>query len=62
MRLCGKLEVLDRALVKLRAGGHRVLLFCTMTRLLDVLEVSGGAGEALWGGGASFVGAWEQLL
>ena len=41
VRLCGKLEVLDRALVKLRAGGHRVLLFCTMTRLLDVLEVRG---------------------
>jgi len=38
LRHCGKLEVLDRLLGKLRAGGHRVLLFCTMTRVLDVLE------------------------
>ena len=38
VRHCGKLEALDRLLGKLKAGGHRVLLFCTMTRLLDVLE------------------------
>jgi hypothetical protein len=38
VRHCGKLELLDRLLGKLKAGGHRVLLFCTMTRLLDVLE------------------------
>jgi hypothetical protein len=38
VRLCGKLELLDRVLLKLRATGHRVLIFCTMTRLLDVLE------------------------
>jgi len=38
IRLCGKLEVLDRLLLKLKAAGHRVLIFCTMTRLLDVLE------------------------
>ncbi len=36
---CGKLVVLDRLLVKLRAAGHRVLLFSTMTRLLDLLQV-----------------------
>ena len=30
--------MLDRILVKLRASGHRVLLFSTMTRLLDILE------------------------
>ena len=35
---CGKFAALDRILVKLRAGGHRVLLFSTMTRLLDLLE------------------------
>ncbi|KAL0021938.1 hypothetical protein WJX79_009166 [Trebouxia sp. C0005] len=36
--LCGKMEVLDRMLVKLIAAGHKVLLFSTMTRVLDVLE------------------------
>ena len=39
VRQCGKLAVLDRMLVKLHAAGHRVLLFSTMTRLLDVLEM-----------------------
>lgn len=37
-RCCGKLEVLDRVLTKLWVGGHRVLIFCTMTKMLDVLE------------------------
>ncbi|KAL3148844.1 hypothetical protein ABBQ32_001720 [Trebouxia sp. C0010 RCD-2024] len=36
--LCGKMEVLDRMLVKLIAAGHKVLLFSTMTRALDVVE------------------------
>ena len=39
VRRCGKLVLLDEMLVKLKAGGHRVLLFSTMTRLLDLLEV-----------------------
>jgi len=39
VRACGKLWVLDRLLVKLRRAGHRVLLFSTMTKLLDLLEV-----------------------
>lgn len=34
----GKFAVLDRMLVKLHAANHRVLLFSTMTRLLDLLE------------------------
>lgn len=38
VRLCGKLEMLDRLLPKLKATNHRVLIFSTMTRLLDVLE------------------------
>ncbi|GAQ90018.1 putative SNF2 family N-terminal domain containing protein [Klebsormidium nitens] len=38
VRLCGKLEMLDRILPKLKVGGHKVLFFCTMTRLLDVME------------------------
>jgi hypothetical protein len=38
VRLSGKLEVLDRCLLKLQAVGHRVLVFCTMTRPLDLVE------------------------
>lgn len=38
LRQCGKLCVLDRLLMKLHRTGHRVLLFSTMTRLLDLLE------------------------
>lgn len=35
---CGKLQVLDKLLRELKCGGHRVLLFTQMTRMLDVLE------------------------
>ncbi|OWK49823.1 E3 ubiquitin-protein ligase BRE1B [Lonchura striata] len=35
---CGKLQALDALLRRLRAGGHRVLIFTQMTRMLDVLE------------------------
>eukprot|EP00741_Cyanophora_paradoxa_P019850 tig00000217_g19158.t1 len=38
IRSSGKLELLDRVLPKLQRGGHRVLLFCTMTRCLDIIE------------------------
>ena len=38
VRHCAKLELLDRVLSKMHATGHRVLLFSTMTRVLDVLE------------------------
>lgn len=38
VRSCGKLWVLDRILVKLHQAGHRVLLFSTMTKLLDIME------------------------
>ena len=38
VRAGGKLWILDRLLVKLQRSGHRVLLFCTMTKLLDLLE------------------------
>ncbi|KAF5811599.1 putative DNA helicase chromatin remodeling SNF2 family [Helianthus annuus] len=38
VRSCGKLWILDRILVKLQSTGHRVLLFSTMTKLLDILE------------------------
>nr|DBA18849.1 TPA: hypothetical protein GDO54_014745 [Pyxicephalus adspersus] len=35
---CGKLQTLDRLLRELKYGGHRVLIFTQMTRMLDVLE------------------------
>lgn len=38
VRSCGKLWILDRILIKLQQTGHRVLLFSTMTKLLDILE------------------------
>ncbi|KAF9191017.1 hypothetical protein BGZ51_007850 [Haplosporangium sp. Z 767] len=34
----GKLELLHAMLPKLKQNGHRVLIFSTMTRLLDILE------------------------
>ncbi|GJM90001.1 hypothetical protein PR202_ga06236 [Eleusine coracana subsp. coracana] len=38
VRSCGKLWNLDRILIKLHKAGHRVLLFSTMTKLLDIME------------------------
>ncbi|KAG1660651.1 hypothetical protein FOA52_008011 [Chlamydomonas sp. UWO 241] len=38
IRQCGKMLVLDRILVKFVKTGHRVLLFSTMTKLLDLLQ------------------------
>ena len=35
---CGKLVTLDLLMRKLKAEGHRVLIFTQMTRMLDVLE------------------------
>lgn len=39
VRASGKFELLDRLLPKLLRSGHRVLLFSTMTKLMDILEV-----------------------
>ena len=36
---CGKLQELTRLLRERKAGGHRVLIFTQMTRILDILEV-----------------------
>ncbi|CAN6167182.1 unnamed protein product [Urochloa humidicola] len=38
IRSCGKLLNLDRILIKLHKAGHLVLLFSTMTKLLDIME------------------------
>jgi len=35
--VCGKLELLDKLLTKLKAEGHRVLIFSQMARMLDLL-------------------------
>ncbi|KAL0272008.1 UNVERIFIED_CONTAM: hypothetical protein PYX00_005146 [Menopon gallinae] len=35
---CGKLQVLDKLLRKLKMNHHKVLLFTQMTRMLDILE------------------------
>ncbi|CAF0825687.1 unnamed protein product [Brachionus calyciflorus] len=35
---CGKLELLYKMLTKLKAQGHRVLIFSQMTKMLDILE------------------------
>ncbi|OWA53406.1 Transcription activator BRG1 [Hypsibius exemplaris] len=37
-RAAGKFELLDRILPKLKASGHRVLIFCQMTALMTVME------------------------
>lgn len=36
---CGKLQELSRLLRQKKAGGHRVLIFTQMTRILDILEI-----------------------
>jgi len=38
IRVSGKFELLDRILPKLKAGGHRVLLFTQMTQLMTIFE------------------------
>ena len=35
---CGKLRLMDKLLKNLYKKGHRVLIFCQMTRMLDILE------------------------
>ena len=34
----GKFRLLDRLLVRLKEGGHKVLLFSQMTELLNIIE------------------------
>lgn len=37
-RAAGKFELIDRMLPKLKATGHKVLLFCQMTSLMSIME------------------------
>ncbi|EGC35551.1 hypothetical protein DICPUDRAFT_55110, partial [Dictyostelium purpureum] len=39
IRYAGKFDLLDRLLPKLKAAGHRVLIFSQMTQLINILEV-----------------------
>ncbi|KDQ56398.1 hypothetical protein JAAARDRAFT_311064 [Jaapia argillacea MUCL 33604] len=36
---CGKLQQLDLLLKERKAGGHRILIFTQMTKILDILEI-----------------------
>ncbi len=38
IRASGKVELLDRMLPKLKAAGHRVLMFTQMTKMMPILE------------------------
>merc|ERR550532_1647594 len=38
IKACGKLTLLTKMLKKLKAQGHRVLIFSQMTKMLDLLE------------------------
>lgn len=38
IRSAGKLVLLDKLLPRLKAGGHKVLIFSQMVRCLDILE------------------------
>jgi SWI/SNF-related matrix-associated actin-dependent regulator of chromatin subfamily A protein 2/4 len=37
-RAAGKFELMDRILPKLKASGHRVLMFCQMTQCMTIIE------------------------
>ena len=60
-----KMQLLAKLLPKLRARGHRVLLFCQMTRMLDVLEdwlrFSGVGLSSVEGGGGGGRGVDSKL-
>ena len=46
------MQLLELLLPKLKAAGHRVLVFSQMTRMLDVLE------DYLLARGYGFAGSW----
>ncbi len=59
---CGKLQELAALLRRLKAGGHRALIFTQMSKMLDVLEVRGlgveGGGWLCWGLGLGAGAGW----
>ncbi|PAV74647.1 hypothetical protein WR25_25647 [Diploscapter pachys] len=38
VRVSGKLELLDRILPKLKVSNHRILMFCQMTTMMNIIE------------------------
>ena len=38
IKACGKLELLQKMLTKLKVTGHRVLIFSQMSKMIDILE------------------------
>lgn len=36
--MVGQMVLLDKLLTRLKAAGHRVLVFSQMTRMMDILE------------------------
>lgn len=38
VRVCGKFELLDRILPKMKVTGHRILMFFQMTQIMDIME------------------------
>ena len=38
VKASGKLQMLDRLLPRLKAEGHRILIFSQMTKMMDILE------------------------
>lgn len=51
IQAAGKLVLIDKLLPKLKAGGHRVLVFSQMVRCLDILEdylIQKRCGERKW--------------
>lgn len=39
MRCSGKFEILDRMLPKLLSTKHRILIFCQMTHVMDIISI-----------------------
>lgn len=55
----GKMVVLDRLLTKLKAKGHRVVIFSQYTRTLDILNDYLGK---YWNPGSWFLGSVSRIV
>jgi hypothetical protein len=62
LSVSGKFELLDRMLPKLKASGHRVLMFSQMTQLMTVLEVGVCAFFVFKAWGVCLFCCWGFLL
>lgn len=57
----GKLAVLDSLLTRLKAEGHRVLIYSQMTKMIDLLEVSISVVDGIFKG-IHFVVLLDKIL